>query len=135
MNNKLILVRGVSGAGKSTIAEMLAGDHRTYAVAADDFFTSYGGSYDFDPSLLGDAHSWCQREVKGMLEDGYDVVVHNTFTTEKEMEPYIKMAEEIGCKWYSIIVENRHGNKSIHDVPDATIKKQEARLRQNIKLV
>lgn len=134
MTNNLILVRGVSGAGKSTVAYLIAGSG-AQMIAADDFFVSESGEYCFDASRLGVAHAWCQRETKSMLEAGWDVVVHNTFTTEKEMEPYIQMAQELGCELFSLVVENRHGNKSVHDVPEATIKKQEARLKQNIKLV
>lgn len=134
MNNKLILVRGVSGAGKSTVADMIIGDNRTGMIAADDFFTYPTGVYRFNAYLLEEAHNWCQQETKRMLESGWDVVVHNTFTTEKEIEPYIHIANEVGCELFSIIVERRHDHESVHDVPAETIKKQEKRLRQNIKL-
>jgi hypothetical protein len=46
------------------------------------------------------------------------IVVSNTFTQEWEMNDYYKMAEELGYMVFSLIVENRHGGKNIHGVPD-----------------
>jgi hypothetical protein len=37
------------------------------------------------------------------------------------MKSYFDIAEKYGYRVHSIIVENRHGNKSVHDVPDATM--------------
>jgi hypothetical protein len=34
------------------------------------------------------------------------------------MKPYFNMAEKYGYKVFSIIVENRHGGKNEHGVPD-----------------
>jgi hypothetical protein len=33
-----------------------------------------------------------------------------------------------------LIVENRHGNKSVHDVPNETLDRMEVRLKGSIKL-
>jgi len=63
---------------------------------------------------------------------GKEIVVSNTSTTEKEMEPYLKLAEKYDYKVVSLIVENRHGNKSVHNVPDETMEKM--RNRFEIKL-
>ncbi len=41
------------------------------------------------------------------------------------MEPYLKLAEKYDYKVVSLIVENRHGNKSVHNVPDETMEKNE----------
>jgi hypothetical protein len=48
------------------------------------------------------------------------------------MEPYLKLAEKYDYKVVSLIVENRHGNKSVHNVPDETMEKM--RNRFEIKL-
>jgi hypothetical protein len=83
------------------------------------------GEYKFDDSKIKDAHSWCQNEVEIRMGDNqvnyqyYPViVVSNTFTQEWEMKPYFDMAEKYGYKVFSIIVENRHGGKNEHGVPD-----------------
>jgi hydroxymethylpyrimidine/phosphomethylpyrimidine kinase len=48
------------------------------------------------------------------------------------MEPYFEMAKNHGHEVTVLIVENRHGNKSIHDVPEETIQKMKNRF--SIKL-
>ena len=37
------------------------------------------------------------------------------------------MAERFGAKVITLIVENRHGNKSVHNVPDETMVKMRER--------
>jgi hypothetical protein len=83
------------------------------------------GEYKFDGSKIKDAHVWCRNEVEIRMGDNqvnsqyYPViVVSNTFTQEWEMKPYFDMAEKHGYKVFSIIVENRHGGKNEHGVPD-----------------
>jgi hypothetical protein len=55
-------------------------------------------------------------------------------TSEKELAPYIELAQKYGYQIISLIVENRHGNKSVHDVPDETLDRMEVRLKGSIKL-
>ena len=96
------------------------------------------GDYKFDASKLKEAHSWCREQVGKWMEvdnAGYDVdriVVSNTFTQEWEMKPYYELAEKYGYRVYSIVVENRHGGKNVHNVPDEAIDKM--RKRFEIKL-
>jgi hypothetical protein len=46
------------------------------------------------------------------------IVVSNTFTQEWEMDAYYTLAEVWGYTVFSLIVENRHGGKNTHGVPD-----------------
>jgi adenylate kinase family enzyme len=55
---ELFLLRGLPGAGKSTLAESIGGMH----MEADKYFM-YEGKYEFDPSKTRDAHAWCQNAV------------------------------------------------------------------------
>jgi predicted kinase len=121
----LVLLRGLPGSGKSTVAELITNRN----VAADDYpglYTEEG----FQPSLLGRAHDWCREIVETWMHYGEELIaVHNTFTTEKEMAPYYFIAEAFGYRIVSLVVENRHGNKSIHGVPDETMKKMGERFQ------
>ena len=56
-----------------------------------------------------------------------EIVVSNTFTQEWEMKAYMDLAAKYGYQVVSLIVENRHGNSSIHNVPDETIEKMKSR--------
>jgi len=131
----LILIRGVSGSGKSTlmhVIDMLSRTgfnepNRILTACADSYFiNSVTVEYKFDPTKLPEAHKECQERVKkGIEEDKHEcIIVHNTFTEEWEMKPYFDMAVGTNYQVTTIIVENRHGSKSRHEVPDEVIVKQ-----------
>ena len=146
-NKNLILVRGVSGAGKSTIAGILDTSLRSRSFSTDDMFivpgcfvcsddeniehecTGYQSRYVFEPSKLPEYHAATVDSVhKAMRMDDVDlIVVHNTFTQKWEMLEYIKLAKEYKWTLHTIVVENRHGSKSIHNVPEYSIEKQRDR--------
>ncbi|MBD0399965.1 AAA family ATPase [Flammeovirga sp. EKP202] len=116
---KLILLRGLPGAGKTTVAQAMGG-----SIEADDFMVNENGEYQFDPRNLPFAHKQCEEMVKLCMSRSQElIVVSNTFTTEDEMKNYFVMAEKYGYQVSSLIVENRHGSKSIHNVPDSNIKR------------
>lgn len=103
--------------------EHIHGPVRDYKVrSADDYFYENGpnpGEYDFDRDSLGKAHGQCKFKVESDMKKGNSkVFVANTFTTEKEIKPYVELAEKYGYRVTSLIVENRHGNKSVHNVPE-----------------
>ena len=124
---KLILLRGLPGAGKSTFAKSIS-DALTGHIEADMYFIQ-DGEYKFDASKLRQAHDWCQSQVeKWMVPQGLDdIIVSNTFTQEWEMEPYYKLAEENGYMVFSIIVENRHDGVNIHGAPEDKLKQMKDR--------
>jgi len=123
MSGILFLVRGLPGSGKSTFANHIWNE---YAVCeADKFFYDKEGNYNFDPSKIKDAHAWCKNEVETRMKDHQingqyypEIAVSNTFTQEWEMKDYYDLAEKYGYKVVSLIVENRHGGKNVHGVPD-----------------
>lgn len=129
MSAHLYIIRGAPGAGKTTLAMQL----NAFKVAADDWFDVHNGGA-FDASRLKDAHEWCQLSVRAKLRDGFPVVVHNTFTTERELKPYIDFCNENNIAFTCIVVENRHGNKSVHNVPEDKVNQMRERLRGSIKL-
>ncbi|MCP3681523.1 MAG: ATP-binding protein [bacterium] len=136
MNKTLYLLRAVSGAGKTTLANTLV-EHlpNTVAFAADDYHYDDKGVYNWKPENMSKAHKWCQDSVrKSMEQPCSNIVVHNTNTSEKEIAPYLSLAKEYGYKVVSLLIENRHGNKSVHGVPEKVLEAQEQRLRNSLKL-
>lgn len=133
---ELILLRGLPGSGKSTLAKIILQIRSTdepEVLSADDFFEDKEGDYNFDPTKLKEAHNYCQfRCSERMRQQKARIVVANTFTQEWEMDEYFKMAERYNYRVHTVIVENRHGNKNVHGVPED--KLQQMKNRFNIKL-
>jgi predicted kinase len=127
---KLYLVRGISGAGKSSFSKSIS-NAMTGHVEADMFFVDDEGNYNFDANKLKEAHEWCKKETETFMgPNGFDVViVSNTFTQEWEMEPYFELAKKYGYIVFTIIVENRHGGVNQHGVPEKTIQAMKDRFQ------
>lgn len=132
---QLILLRGLPGAGKTTLANFFKVNIIQCAViAADDYLTDSTGKYTFDVSLLGKAHEYCRSTAEQSMSSSTEVViVHNTNTTNREMKPYLELAEKYGYEVMSLIVENRHGSSSVHNVPEETLNKMKERF--DVKLM
>ena len=99
--------------------------------AADDYFTSEGGRYEFDPTKLPEAHADCQRRVEEIVsygnrigKEGDLIIVHNTFTAEEHYIPYKEIAKKNGYIFKIVWVGNHHGSKDVHSVPAENVRKQ-----------
>lgn len=132
--NTLYILRGVPGCGKTTLAKTLCELPDTIAIAADDYHYDEDGNYNFKFENLKAAHQWCQKSVEDLMSHGFDVVVHNTNTTDKEIRPYLELAEGYDYRVVSLVVENRHGNSDVHGVPEEVKGKQEQRIKNSLKL-
>ena len=130
MTKKTIyLLRGLPGGGKSTLAKKLVG-HDFLVCEADKYFIDKEtGDYNFDVTKLKDAHKYCQDLVETYMKDSLvneqfyrEIAVSNTFTQEWEMKPYFELAKKYGYTVFVTIVENRHGGKNVHGVPDEKLQ-------------
>ena len=131
----LLILRGLPGSGKSAFVQMLiATMHNTPTVCcADDYMVNDNGEYDFNPKRLPEVHGKCQNKASMAMFAGHElVVIANTSTTEWAMKPYLETAKNHGYMVHSLIVENRHGSESIHNVPDKSLS--EMKTRFEIKL-
>jgi predicted kinase len=122
MSKELFLLRGLPGAGKSTLAESL----NCYRLEADQYFMS-NGTYEFNATKLKDAHEWCRIRCEEFMQMELKIAVANTFTQEWEMQAYYDLAEKYDYRVYSLIVENRHGGVNEHNVPQETLEKMKQR--------
>lgn len=97
---ELVILRGLSGSGKSTYAKALAPSQ--HICSADDYFMDSSGNYLFDGALLPLAHSWVEGIVEGLMRCKVPrIVVDNTNTRLWEFSIYLKMAEHHG---YNIVI-------------------------------
>lgn len=127
---KLILIRGLPGSGKSTIAKNLCRSMSLNWYEADHYFLNDEGDYIFDATKLRQAHEWCQKQARISLQQDHRTIVSNTFTTKKELKPYFELAKEFGIVPTVIHCENQFG--SVHDVPEETMVKMKARWETNL---
>lgn len=117
---KLTIIRGLPGSGKSTMAKAIVNDTGACHFETDMFFIK-DGVYTFNPSLIKDAHRWCQDSVLESLSFGLDTVVSNTFTQRWEYQPYLDMASKLGCEVDILVAVGEYEN--IHGVPAEAIQR------------
>jgi predicted kinase len=131
---ELIIVRGLPGSGKSTLAHRLLASYESaypaYHYEADQFFTDEDGNYNWDGMKIGEAHAWCQSECWQRLEEGATVIVSNTFTTKKELQPYFDMIQQHGQNPTVILAQSNFG--SVHGVPDNVLQNMKNRFLFNL---
>lgn len=108
---KLVLIRGLPGSGKSTMAKTVYSDYAHFE--ADMYFVT-DSKYEFKREKIGDAHAWCQHRVNKSLVYGFSTVVTNTFVRRWELEPYIKIANELNVDVEIITANGNYPN--IHGV-------------------
>lgn len=113
-DTELVLIRGLPGSGKSTMAKVLA--LVGYAHFEADMFFVNNGVYCYDRTRIRDAHAWCQSMTKDALMAGQRTVVSNTFTQRREIEPYLQMSRNV------YIVEAKGNWPNEHGVPDETLR-------------
>lgn len=96
--NKLIILRGLPGAGKSTLVSKLEIDNNIKAVicSADDFF--YFGkdkikeNYKYDINLARKAHFSCKEKcIKALKNNESLIIIDNTNIKYKEYKDYITL--------------------------------------------
>lgn len=128
-NKNLVIVRGVSGSGKTTFSSLLG----RAICSADDYLVSRDGKYEWEAWKLRRAHGWCFRKCERFMKKGINpVMVSNSSPRKRDLKPYYELAEKYGYRVFSVIVENRHGGENVHDVPEESLIKQEKRF--DIKL-
>ena len=153
----LILLMGISGSGKSTVAKALCGDVTSTVVlgdsplgrrvtgiatgrrlgdtvigSADTYFVGPDGVYRHDAAFLGRAHGECLRYVVGALErESSLVIVDNTNTSLIECAPYIALGQAYEQEVVVLVLNVSVGKaieRNVHQVPEAGIAAQAGRL-------
>lgn len=125
INNSLILLRGLPGSGKTTLAKILS-ENNTYPVfSVDDYFTNETTAeyiFNFKDNHL--AYKQCEELTEDAMKQQIPkIFVHNTFTMDWELEPYFKLASELNYTLFVVTVENYHHHKNTHEVSDEQLQK------------
>jgi predicted kinase len=127
---QMIILRGIPGSGKSTLANVLYNtidDCRI--INADTLLIDENGEYKWSPDAMRNAHGACKIIAEMAMVNGAKCIINdNTNTKESDYKPYMELAEKYGYQVHVIHVENHHGSKSSHDIPEKTMNKMKARL-------
>ncbi|XDD50976.1 AAA family ATPase [Leptospira sp. WS92.C1] len=127
----LFLIRGLPGAGKTTVTKSLAENGRYPIFSIDDYFVDpKTKEYNFDYRQNHLAYKNCEENTRKALEKGISkVFVDNTFTLSWEMEPYFQLASNFQYVIFVLTVENYHGGKNIHSIEIDQLKKMASKYR------
>ena len=126
----LILLRGLPGSGKSTVARRMT-DY--VHLETDKYFEDMEGEYKFNPVKLSEAHTWCQQRTANNMRLQRNIVVSNTFTQLWEKAIYEMLAEAYG---YQIVVvslfdagltDEQLAERCVHKVPVEKIAQMRTR--------
>ena len=135
---KLIILRGVSGSGKSTFAKKMVKEQNAVSCSTDEFFVDKNGYYEFNQRLLSEAHSWNRGRIYQAMKMNTDtIILDNTNTQKWEYGAYIEMAERFGYEVEEITIggtsENeikQYANRNKHGVSLDIIRKQAKRFEK-----
>ena len=136
----VVVLRGVSGAGKSTVASFLSNalEGQVTTVSADYYFTSLDVTYKFDPTKLGAAHAQCLdqfvSEVVHEEGENHCIIVDNTNTTVAECAPYMALASAYGWRPLLLTIDTPAevaAARNVHGVAAGVVQTQGWRMADN----
>jgi adenylate kinase family enzyme len=121
----IILIRGLPGAGKSSLANILSEEGVYPVFSVDDYFTNpFTGEYNFVFSENHIAYKTCLDKVELSMQNKIKkIFVHNTLTLDWEINEYFKLSSKHRYAIFVVTCENYHSNKSIHSVSDEQLIK------------
>lgn len=110
---ELFIIRGLPGAGKTTLARVLA----PIANYEADHFFMVDGVYKYDKEKIRDAHEYCQKGVEyAMVYHTERIAVANVFMKRWMMTPYYDLAKKYKYQVTEITLTGPL-HQNVHDVP------------------
>ena len=140
----MVIVRGVSGSGKTQLAKELSEDG--VVLSTDDYFYDDEGNYNFEPGKLSEAHQWNRNRTEEIMGNDVPlVIIDNTSTRLWEMKNYVELAQKYGYEvkfvqpdWHPELYDKEGKwnfdflkGKNIHGVPDKSLQKMIDRYEYN----
>lgn len=126
-----IIMRGVPGSGKSTVAKILASAFEALnlstVIHSTDNLCMVDGEYLFDPNLAPERHARNLCNFAASLDAKIDVVICDNTNFKREFhKPYVSAAKARG--YQVVYIEMSHPDaetataRNVHSVPVEVIK-------------
>ena len=117
--SSLVIIRGLPGSGKTTLAREIA-KSCGYLHFESDMFHETEGGYLHDRDAMSAAQGWCYRSTRDALLAGKKVVVSNVFTKLWQLEKFLDLSDSV------TVIECAGTYASTHDVPDKVLRNMRA---------
>ncbi len=123
--NEMIILRGLSGAGKTTWQRI----HRPRVVicTTEAFFKPGDRTLQFSH-----ASAACFKAAIQAVESGTpSIIIDNTNTSVAEVAPYVALAEAFGYSWSVLTIHadiDRAWNRNVHGTPWSSMARMKARM-------
>ena len=128
MENKLYILVGISGSGKSTIAKEMLGD-TAVIVSTDKIREEVNGS-EADQSNAELVFELFHSRIRGALEEGKDVIADATHIGPRARAGTLQAAAGLSCKKIALVVDTpleqclRQNQIRDRHVPEEVIRRQ-----------
>ena len=128
------ILRGVSGAGKTTYADQLRAD---VIVSADRWLYGPSGHYEWTISRCREAHDATLREYAELVtkRTSGHIVVDNTGISNLEVAPYVALAQAHGYRVQTVALlcpPLTAARRTTHGLTVSQIVDQDARIRAEL---
>ena len=128
--NSLIILRGLPGAGKTTLAKVLS-ENKWPVFSIDSYFTdpvTKEYNFQFDKNHL--AYKQCEEQTQKAMENKIEkIFIDIVFSIAWEIEPYFKLAAMYNYSVFVVTVENYHGYKNTHHISNEQVEKMAAKYK------
>lgn len=130
----VIILRGVSGAGKTSFIDLVA---EPKVVCCADHYFERDGKYEFDATKLGAAHKQSMDTFDAAMVDPNveNIIVANTNVKPSDYKYYTQRAEAFGFRVVYVVLEKRHKAPNVHGVPEHVVQRQHDSLKNSLKLM
>jgi broad-specificity NMP kinase len=130
---QMILMQGVPGSGKSSIAGILASHINAMVVSNNDYMVDDNNKYCFDPKMIPVSIEKCQNKAVEYVEAGWNLIVDNVNAEGFTVDFYLELAEKYDYR-VMVIRTSRSAREccgeNIHRVPANSIFNMHSKLSE-----
>lgn len=125
MSNKqfVVVIRGIQGSGKSTIAKVLKqmmSDVNPVIVESDDYMVDANGRYKFDIKRVPYAMIKCKERTLEVLSQGGSVITVSVLTRAKGVRDRLEDVKRMKVPYVVLTVTDEFDNQ--HNVPEDVVE-------------